>query len=139
MTRRRRGFSLLELVLVLVIAGIVAALAIPNLHFSETDRAWYAEQVKAGIRYAQRQAVAQRRLVFVRFDADRVRLCYDAGCTTALVQVTTGQPYALHAPNGVVLDAGVFSFDALGQPSAGLVLGVAGHPITVNAVSGYVQ
>lgn len=141
---RSRGFSLMELVVVIVIAAILAALAIPRFTDSESRAGWYQEQVKAGIRYAQRQAVAQRRVVFVDIGSSQVTLCYalssgtcDAGAR--LTQLANGQPYVLEAPGGVTLaPTGVFSFDALGQ-SGGYSLAVGGRSITVNAGTGYVE
>jgi MSHA pilin protein MshC len=137
--KRARGFSLLELIVVMVIAAILAALAIPRFTDSETRASWYQEQVKAGIRYAQRQAVAQRRVVFVDVQPGQLRLCYDAACASALTQLASGAPYVLEAPaNAALAPAGVFSFDALGQ-SAGYGMTVGGRAITVNAGTGYVE
>jgi MSHA pilin protein MshC len=138
---RSHGFSLIELVVVMVIAAILAALAIPRLTDRETQASWYAEQVRTGLRYAQRQAVAQRRLVYVDVQAAQVRLCYAPACTagTLLTQLSNGQDYVLPAPAGVTLaPVGVISFDGLGQ-SAGTTLAVGGHTITVQAGTGYVQ
>ncbi|HWA36930.1 MAG TPA: GspH/FimT family pseudopilin [Burkholderiales bacterium] len=141
---RARGFSLLELVVVIVIAAILAALAIPRFTDSESRTGWYHEQVKAGIRYAQRQAVAQRRPVFVDVASSQITLCYSLSAGTCdagarLQQLASGQPYVLEAPDGVTLaPTGVFSFDALGQ-SGGYGLAVGGRAITVNAGTGYVE
>jgi MSHA pilin protein MshC len=136
-----RGFSLIELVVVMVIAAILAALAIPRLTDRETQASWYAEQVRAGLRHAQRQAVAQRRQVFAEVQTTQLRLCYTAGCAvgSVLTQISSGQDYVLPAPDGVTLaPAGVVAFDGLGQ-SAGATLTVAGQTITVQAGTGYVQ
>src|SRR5258706_16375780 len=80
---KARGFSLIELVVVMVIAAILAALAIPMFTDSESKATWYVEQVKAAVRFAQRQAVAQHRSVFVCVSGSAVSLGYDLSCTGA--------------------------------------------------------
>ena len=138
------GFSLIELVVVILIAGILAALALPNFNQPQIDATWFHEQAKAAVRYAQREAVAQRRCVFVSVSATQLQLFYgDASCAitaTPLTQITTGGAYVLTAPTGVTLAPAPssFSFNGLGQ-SAGAALTVAGKTITVTAETGYVR
>ena len=137
---RPNGFSLLELVVVMVLAGILAAVAIPRFTNSESKASWYSEQVKAALRYAQRQAVAQRRSVYVCVAPTSVTLAYVSGCATSLlVQPGSTVPYSLPAPSDVALSASTFSFDSLGRPSSVPALNVAGHSITVEAETGYVH
>lgn len=142
--KRAAGFSLIELVVILLIAGILAAIAIPRLSDSESKATWYHEQVAAAVRFAQRQAVAQRRAVFVCTAAGVVSISYVSGCADATVQpgAVIQIPQALAAPTGVAVAASVtpFSFSALGQPSpiAGVSLTVGGRAITVSAETGYV-
>jgi len=135
-----RGFSLVELVVVLVIVGILAVLFVPRLLDAEAQASWYTEQVKAGLRYAQRQAVAQRRSVYVEVQPARIRLCYTNDCSSGiLTKITDGSDYVLDAPSGVVLSpAGVVAFDSLGR-SAGATISVGSSSISVSAGSGYVQ
>lgn len=135
--RRAGGYSLMELVMVLVISGILAAIVIPQFNPRETDASWFYEQVKAAVRYAQRQAVAQRRTVYVVVDASTVKLCYDAGCTSALSDFGKTGAYVLTAPSGVALTPVSFSFNGLGQ-SAGTSFSVGSFQITVIAETGYV-
>ena len=150
--RRTDVFSLFELVLTIVIAGILAAIAIPRFTDSESKATYFHEQVKAGIRYAQRQAVAQRRCVFVQVSATQVSLAYgDPTCTTPGTPLTflatiapgkaPGDAYVLDAPSGVTINTPTtFSFNGLGRPSSvsDIPLSIGGKPITVAYETGYV-
>lgn len=137
---RSRGYSLLELVVVLVVAGILAAITIPQFNQTQVDASWYQEQVRSALRYAQRQAVAQRRDVYVVVSATAVRLCYDAACTVGkeVSDFATGAPFTTKAaPSGVTLVPQTFSFNSMGQPSAGAPFAV--DAVVVEADTGYVH
>jgi MSHA pilin protein MshC len=142
-TRRlSRGYSLAELVIVIVIAAIMAALAIPQFNQPQIDATWYHEQVRSGVRYAQRTAVAQRRQVFVLVEAGpRLALCYADPCGARVTELATGNDFLLNAPSGVALSisASPLSFNGLGQPSSGATVSVGGKTVTINAETGYVQ
>lgn len=143
MNTRSRGFTLTELVVVIAVASILAAIAIPQFNQPEIDATWFHEQVRAGVRHAQRTAVAQRRQVFVLVEAGpRLALCYADPCGAARVtELATGNPILLNAPSGVALSisASPLSFNGLGRPSSGATLSVGGRTVTVNAETGYVQ
>lgn len=145
MNRRARGFTLAELVTVIAIAAVLAALAIPQFSFRDIDASWFHEQVRSGVRYAQRTAVAQRRCVFVSVAPTQLSLFYgDINCAITAAPVTelaTNQAYVINAPAGVTLSSAPnpFSFNGLGQPSSAASLSVSGRTVTVNAESGYVQ
>lgn len=139
---RMKGFTLTELAIVIVIAAILAALVIPQFNIRDIDAAWYYEQVRSGVRYAQRTAVAQRRPVFVVVEAGpRLALCYADPCGTRVTDLATGSPVLLDAPAGVALTISVspLSFNGLGQPSSAATINVGGQTIIVNAETGYVQ
>src|SRR5258706_1719656 len=116
-----RGYTLIELIVAISIMAILAAIAVPLFNQPQVDSTWFREQVKSAVRYAQRQAVAQRRSVFVVVaanPANTVKLCYvDTGCAVPVQQITTGAPYMLTAPSGVTLVDTSFSFNGLCQPN----------------------
>lgn len=143
---RRRGFSLIEVIVVLVVAAIIAAMAIPYFSDAESKASWYHEQVKSGVRYAQRQAVAQRRCVFVSVGANDVSLFYGNGACaitgTPVREVATGNPYVLAKPGAVTITPPTpanFSFNGLGQPSSAVSFSVGAGSITVEPETGYVR
>lgn len=133
---RAAGYSMLELIIALVIAAILGALAMPYFADREAKATWFHEQVKAAVRYAQRQAVANRRPVHVFLAPSQVRLCFDNPCTNELVH------HRLDAPSGVAISTATsdFFFNGLGRPSIASTLDftVGGKTVTVNAETGYV-
>lgn len=143
--RRARGYTLAELVTVIVIAAILAALTLPQLNPQSVDATWFHEQVRSAVRYAQRSAVAQRRCIFVSVTATQVQL-FDGGTNcvmtaTPVTQLATGQAVALTAPAGVALSPAPnnFWFNGLGQPSGATGITVGSRSVVVNAETGYVQ
>jgi len=144
-----RGYTLIELIVSIAIMAILAAIAVPLFNQPQVDSTWFREEVKSAVRFAQRQAVAQRRQVFVAVGTSTIALCYDAGCLAKVDQITPGTAYApgtaytLVAPAGMTLTATPFSFsfNGLGQPSpiAGITFNVGSQAVIVTAETGYVQ
>ncbi|MGH8855691.1 MAG: prepilin-type N-terminal cleavage/methylation domain-containing protein [Telluria sp.] len=62
--RRARGFTMVELVLVMVLVGVIAAIGVPRLMGDNSfDAAAFGDEVVSALRTAQKTAVARRRLV----------------------------------------------------------------------------
>jgi MSHA pilin protein MshC len=66
------GYSLIELIMIIVMTGIITAIAIPRLAgFSGVDAYSAARQVKSDIRYTQELAVSKFRKTKITFDANK--------------------------------------------------------------------
>lgn len=139
------GFTLTELVVVIIIATILSAFAIARINTREFDSEGYANRAAAMIRYAQKLAISQRRTVWVVISGNALSLCYgDAACGGGAVREPPGtNAFSYAAPSGVTLTGTTFSFDPLGKPSAGgsvtVTDGATPHTLTIEAGTGYVH
>lgn len=158
------GYTVVELVVVITIAGIIALVAIPR--FTGVDsfasRGFY-DRATSVVRQAQKTAIAQRRAIFVVVTADRVAVCYDGACASrvsmssefgftpimesALAKCLNDKTWlCAGTPDGVSLSAVSLSFNALGRPSAAATITVTStipddpaRSIVVEAETGYVH
>ncbi len=142
-----QGFTLLELILVMAIAGILAAVAVPRLVGRNSfDTRGFTDQLAATVRFAHKLAISQNQDVFVQLTANDATLCYDAGCAGLAPGPGGETPYTITAPNGVTIASPVaaLGFDAGGRPNiaAQLVIQVNGagaYNVRVEQETGYVH
>ena len=153
------GFTLIELIMVIVMLGVLSIFAAPRMFNSSTFYArGFHDETLALLRYAQKSAIAQRRTVCVAFTTQSATLTISSAsatlaCTTALpLKGPRGESPATVPSNtsrGVAYSSKPvdFNFDGLGQP-----ITAAGAPaptkiqvlnatngIMVEAVTGYVH
>jgi MSHA pilin protein MshC len=137
---------MVELILVIVVAGILAAVAVPRMVGRNAfDERGFADQLAATVRFAQKLAVAQRRDVFVRLTASDATLCFDAACAALAPGPGGEKPYTISAPGGVAISpVTVLAFDAEGRPDTAAQLdiqvnGSGTHHVFVEQETGYVH
>lgn len=148
MIQGARGFTLVELVTIMIIVGILAVFAIPRMDTGDYHAVEFHDQTVAALRFAQKTAVSHRRLVCVSFpDASTLQLNIEASLKTgacsaaALALLIPGSASnQLHSDSArfTALPAAL-NFDSQGR-SGGALLEIEGAPpITVVAETGYVQ
>lgn len=146
-----RGFSLIELVAVLVILGALAVFVAPRLNTGGFEAYAFRQEALAGLRYARSTAAASGCPVDVQIDpgADRIRLTYAAcdpfgSASHAAGPVrnpATGANYVIQGPDGALTaPSTTLTFDRYGVPDAGAVLSLsATDDIIVEPRTGYIR
>ena len=123
--RNEKGFTIVELIIVIVIAGIMAAIAIPKMNeVSEVDIYTAARQVKSEIRYAQELAMSKYTTVTITFNAGAGTYAI----TGNGINPGNGDTISGNLPDNsyATFDAGyAYTFNSSGVPTAlGAVWGV---------------
>jgi MSHA pilin protein MshC len=149
------GFTMIELIVVIVVLGILAAIVMPRWRGDNGfDERAFRDTIVTGLRYAQKSAIASRRTVCASFSSPPASVSFRistlppvvADCTTgSTLAGPDGNPLVVTATGNVTfaaLPADVI-FDAGGRPNAAASINVAGLPaalaITVEAETGYVH
>ena len=153
---RQSGFTLIELIMVIILLGMLAVFASPRIFNSDGFNArGFHDETLAFLRYAQKTAIAQRRIVCVAFTGDSASLSIASVAATATCDTGLRGPKG-DSPGTITAKAGTsysitptnFKFDGLGQSvdGAGALLSTqtiqvdgAASSIKVEAVTGYVH
>jgi MSHA pilin protein MshC len=130
--------------MVIVILGILSVTIAPKFFDNSIFQArGFSDQLLATLRYAQKSAIAQHRLVCVDLTATTVTLTISGNTTCNMaLNLPNGADNTLTAPSGITLNpATTLTFDALGRASSAATISISGisNPISVEAETGYVH
>ena len=140
---RAAGFTLVELVVVIMVLGIIAVVAVPRFaDRADFDNRGFQDETRALLRYAQKSAIAQRRNVCVGLNDAGAALTIDTNtpadgnCDAALAL-----PNPARGGSGLVPSVASFKFQPLGDTdkAADITMTIAGTTITVDYKTGYVR
>ena len=157
-----KGFTLVELVVVITILGIISVFVIPRFFEKGIfDERGFLEQSRASIRYAQKLAIASGcdvRVIFTAGDPGSFNIQQWASCNptnhaTATNDLPQADPSLVNVtgPTGVVISAIDFYFDNIGRPRvveaanptsfiAGIQnLNIGGSSISIHPQTGYIE
>lgn len=150
------GFTLVELIVLLVIAGTLAVVALVRFDAGQTTVGYHADRLARDLRHTQMLALTWGRSLRVTTTTTTYQVsCVTAGTTPCNVSPVRdpagGEPFTVTMQNGVTLSpATTFNFDFLGRPvsAAGALLLAdvtftlvgGGKPatVTVRSLTGFV-
>lgn len=146
-----RGFTLIELIMVLVILGALSVFVAPRFfNKASFDTLSFHQELKTAIRFAHKLSIASGCEIQVALTATTYALFYPNttctpndgfGATPVKHPVESGN-FSGTATSGVTIAGfGNFYYTAVGAPSAAgtITLNPGGRTIVINALTGFVQ
>ncbi len=125
---RSSGFSFLELMLVVVLIGILAAYAAPHWNPAESTVVVQADRMMRDIRHLQMLNITQGRVLTLDIEPTGYSV-REAG--SVITDPATGEPFSITLENGVALSGADTDFDKLGRPANGGALLAAPRAFTL--------
>jgi prepilin-type N-terminal cleavage/methylation domain-containing protein len=142
--RDEKGFTTIELIIVIVIAGIMAAVAIPKMgNVSTVDLYTTARQVKSDIRFAQQLAMSKYTNVTITFTGGTGNYAITGSGISTSPKFLPPNSRATFSAVGSGSTALAYTFNSSGVPTAGGIVAISfggsGKQVVVSSVTGSVS
>lgn len=111
----QRGFTLVELVVVLVLLGIVAATVGVRMSGASSNLGAQADQLASDIRYVQSLSMTRAQRHCIAFAAASYQVT-NTNCTTLIVLPTSVNPQPMGSGTTLTFTNALITFDTLGRP-----------------------
>lgn len=148
----QRGFTMVELIMVIVILGILAAVVGPRFFDRQVfDERLYFEESLTAVRYAQKLALASGCPIRARIDSGGYALSYTGACGSLAAGTPVSNPsggsYAAGLPSGVSVAQSLdVTFNSRGCVAAGSICAsgvqtgrIGEFSLAVHADTGFVE
>ncbi|MRV71486.1 prepilin-type N-terminal cleavage/methylation domain-containing protein [Duganella sp. FT92W] len=149
---RDHGYTMVELIVVMVVLGIISAIAIPRLMGNDMAGPAFRAEVVSALRYAQKTAVSHRRLVCATVTSGAVTLSIAsasgaAACNTPLSLPDGSDSYSSKdsavtatATTLYFQPAGTITSDGAGTATTAGSIAITGlTSIAIQGATGYVE
>jgi MSHA pilin protein MshC len=138
------GFTLIELIMVIVILGVLAVVAAPRVfNTGDFSARGFHDEILSLVRYAQKTAVVQRRSVCVQVNDTGITLTMDTKATPdGVCNGSVNLPNTPKGGSGLTGSVSNFKFNSLGatDQTGAVTLSIANSTtITIEADTGYVH
>jgi prepilin-type N-terminal cleavage/methylation domain-containing protein len=144
-TKTQRGFTLIELIMVIVIMGALSAVAMSKFNRNSFDVAAAAGELVLAIRYAQEKSMSNSGATNYQIEITGTGFAVTQG-GAAIVHPVTGEPGYTKIWSDITLDTTtMIIFDAYGNPGLGAALtitlskGSDNDSVTVENVTGFAR
>jgi len=151
--KTQAGFSLVELVTVMVLLGILSVMVLPRFFDNDIYKErGFQDLFAADVRFAQKKARFSGCEVRVLTTSGSYNITQRAGCSSGTFSVAvsrlgdTSDPVSESAPSGVTLTVDDFYFDSRGRPwdnatstlwNSSVDLSVGSKTLRIEAETGY--
>ncbi len=148
--RDSKGFTLIEVTMVVVILGVLSAYALPRWSPADTTVAAQAHRLARDLRHAQEMAMSQGRTLSFDIQAPSDYRVVDTVTGVTINDPATQQNFQITLDENVTVAGTDTDFDSLGRPlSGGVLLAVPRvftlsgasktSTVTMSAVTGFVS